>query len=137
MLNTHYYDGKMGLMINCVMSDINRAGAVQKDVKTTAFYELKRDLEIRFSYHDGMMEKLIHLHIAHGRQTGSPLHDTSNGLFACDLLWLLYEKVVINKSVSHGELLVLALEDMESGMCPEGICTRFFQVLIMMEDKLP
>ncbi len=128
MINTHHYDGKMISLIQHMNGEIEKASTMSKEAKSKAFHELQNKLKKNVGYTPVAkmtLKKLINFHNLFGRTNGkNPLYDSYNSLHACDLMWLLYEKIVIEKSQDHENLFIIMLEDMMTGMCAQGICTR-------------
>lgn len=140
MQDTHFYDGKMSVLIDVIKDELLEASNIEKKSKEEAFCELYNLLTTYTSFSKisaAYLMQLIMWHRAYGRtKLGNPLFDPLNGLHGCDLLWLLYKEIVEKKSTDHGELFCIMLEDMHTGVCPQGICVRCFQILIMMKEKL-
>lgn len=131
--DTHYYDGKMGELINELKEDIIRASNISKETKTNAFKIMLNDAQFKISLHT-----IIARHIQpQSRLTqGNLNYDQLNGLFACDMLWLIYEKIYLEHNKDYVDLLEIAYQDMQTGLCAQGICTRLFQILIMMKESI-
>lgn len=137
---THYYDGQMIELINILKEEIKVASQIHSDVKHEAFCSLFNTLSTYTFFSKTAASYLILLLTYHKTfyrtKLGNPLYDPLNGLHACDLLWLLYVEIVLKKNEDYAELFTLMLEDMQTGVCPQGICTRCFQILIMMKNKI-
>jgi len=69
-------------------------------------------------------------HATHNRIFSSPNFDSVNKLYACDLLYLCYEKVHIERNHDFLKELIIQLEGMTTGLCPQGRNTRLFQILV-------
>lgn len=140
MQDTHFYDGQMTELINQIGAELSEASQIPLKTKEDAFCVLFNTLSNHPSFSKTAATYLIALIVCFrkfGRtKLGNPLFDPLNDLHACDLLWLLYKEIVLRKSKDHADLFCLMLEDMQTGMCPQGICTRCFQILIMMKEKL-
>ena len=130
MLNTHFYDGKMADMIAYLQPDLDRAAAISKDEKIKAFQTIagivtEPPKAVR------CLKAIIREHTRVGR--GGKNFDKKNNLYACDLLFLIWEKI---EDTEHLELLKLQLVDMSTGLCPQGRTTRLFQTLIMLKGPV-
>ena len=83
------------------------------------------------------LKAIMDSHEANGRNPGgNPNFDPANNLFACDLLYLLCEKILYDGCEEHIKLLLTQLDEMATGLCPQGRTTRLFQILIMLKKDL-
>lgn len=146
-LNLHFYDSQ----IEC--DPTIRAGIEQvKDVdKIHAFNELKQKLDaqalpclnaiiddyLRFGRVKSIVQEPV-LPEIEPKVIPNPNYDPSNDFFACDLLYLCYQKLedctdpVLYAAIT--EQLVTQLIDMLTGLCPPGRTSRLYQVLLAYVD---
>ena len=109
----------------------NCVGEVVK--KVSNLFELKNYLTQNAMSCYGIIVNTLKIH---QKLKSSPNYDSINDMYACDLLWLLYEKIVLEKSEDHKILLNEALEDMNTGLCPVGRTVRLLNVLFMLRKDL-
>lgn len=136
-LNTHFFDGKMEEMIQThLFKDIERVKHYTKE-KLNGFLYLRQ----KKGYTPvglACLHNIIQTYEHSGR--GGANYDSANYLYACDLLYLVYEKVIEEASRDPPEneyfkMLALQLDEMASGMCAQGRTTRLLQVLLMMKKE--
>ena len=152
MVDTHAYDGKLHDIIKLIQNDLNRVHKISKDKKIERFKVLRKELEtysadksdsnkLAFKYFDIICESIGH----------PSNYDPTNKLHACDLLYLCCELLTFLKSQTEEkeeappkekegdgggdtppdtlmEILLMQLNDMHTGSCPQGRTTRLFQV---------
>jgi len=140
-LNTHFFDGKMGAMLKVIQPEIARAHNIPQKEKLQAFDKLLAVLRPHALMTPAALRCFDAVYrdtVSHPGQThaANQNYDPVNKLHAEDLLYLLYEKVVEESSEEHAALLAVQLEEMATGLCPQGRTTRFLQVLIMLRDDL-
>lgn len=132
-LNTHFFDGKIGDSISHIRTEIDRVREIPVSSKITAFGVLLEKI------HTMRNIKLTPGALRCFNAIASDFngnYDPANYLHADDLLYLLYEKIVCEDSYEHASLLAEQLDEMVSGMCPQGRTTRLLQILIMLKDDL-
>ena len=145
-LDIHYYDGKLGPMQKCINKDINRVSKIPSISKSLAFEELEHFCIHYKISRDGLhcLRQIIQSHSQFGRCMNpvNPNYDPKNKMCACDLLYLVYEKICLAprtttkekvKVKDYTSLLFMQMQDMKTGLCPQGRVTRLFQMLVMME----
>ena len=134
-LNTHFFDGKMGEIIDFIRPEIERAHSTPREEKLLSFEELfvKLQLNPLFNMNALRCFGLIRSSFEGDNRAN---YDSANRLYADDLLYLLYEKVIGENSEEHEVLLCVQLDEMASGTCPQGRTTRLLQVLVMLRDDL-
>ena len=140
-LNTHFFDGKMGAMLKVIQPEIARAHNIPQKEKLQAFDKLLAVLRPHALMTPAALRCFDAVYrdtVSHPGQThaANQNYDPVNKLHAEDLLYLLYEKVVEESSEEHAALLAVQLEEMATGLCPQGRTTRFLQVLLMLRDDL-
>ncbi len=154
-INTHFFDGKLPTFTSSlndvsvsqdIESDISRAALVSKGNKTECFYQLEEKvrnyslLKNRAIPPHSMkyLRLIISTHEKCGR-IASPSngnYDPANKLHACDLLYLLYEKIMSEEEPEYMRLMLEQLDEMSTGPCPMGRTTRLFQSLVMLRTDL-
>lgn len=101
LLNTHYYDGRMQERIKSIETEIQRARLVPQGAKAQAF-EWLREKIFRHPYASFGAKRCfdaIHTSFKNG---GSGNFDPANQLYADDLLFLCYERIM-NKRLQYVE----------------------------------
>jgi len=131
--DTHFYDGKLSDTVEFMRHEINRAASVDIQIQLKNLFELKNYLTQNAMSCYGIIVNTLKIH---QKLKSSPNYDSINDMYACDLLWLLYEKIVLEKSEDHKILLNEALEDMNTGLCPVGRTVRLLNVLFMLRKDL-
>lgn len=135
-LNTHFFDGRLETMIqDYVFEDIERVKSFKEEKKIGFDYlrNKKGYTQNGLTYLNSMIDTF------HKFGRGGDNYDPLNYLFACDLLYIIYEKILEeDKKDEHDyfDLLVIQLEDMKSGFCPQGRTIRLLQVILMLRDDL-
>lgn len=153
-VNTHFFDGKLPSFTSTIdnnvareiESDISRAALVSKGDKTECFYQLEEKVRNYSLLKNGnipphslkYLRVIISTHEKHGRvaSPGNGNYDSANRLHACDLLYLLYEKIMSEEEPEYLNLTLEQLDEMATGPCPMGRTTRLFQTLIMLRTDL-
>ena len=127
-INTHFFDGKLATLD--IKKDIDRSHLISEQEKLSLFDGLSQYMTSK--YGSNFQGKVCLDSIIRG--TSKPEnYDPSNKLFAEDLLYLIAEKIIYEKNEEYGELLFTQLQDMLTGLCPQGRTTRLFQILYMLE----
>ena len=154
-INTHFFDGQLPLFTSSINdkhvaqginNDILRAAQVSKEDKTECFQKLGEKVRDYSLLKNGAipahslkyLRLIISTHEKHGRiaSPGNGNYDSANKLHACDLLYLLYEKIMNEEEPEHMRLMLEQLDEMSTGPCPAGRVTRLFQALIMLRTDL-
>lgn len=132
-LNTHFFDGKMSAVISSIQPEIDRVQSLSQTEKSKGFAELEAKLRASSdigSYPNALRcFSAIASDFASGRRGN---YDSANKLNAEDLLYLLYEKIVLEKNEEYENLTLVQLDEMISGLSPQGRTTRLLQVLVML-----
>jgi len=133
LTNTHTYDGKLQWTKAELIQEISRVTVLPKEAKLQAFNQLRLALQ-RYAISPSAQKcfEIIFQTFAQSER-GKPNnhnYDSANDLYADDLLYLCFEKVVLNQDVDFAQALILQLEDMTSGLCAQGRTTRLFQILL-------
>jgi len=132
-MNTHTYDGKLSLSKEILITDIFRVCEIPKDEKLEAFSQMG-DILKKFSGFTPIARKcfdtILQSFSSEGHTCKGANYDPTNDLHADDLLYLCYEKLDEGKNKDFAEGLLLQLQEMASGICPQGRTTRLFQLLL-------
>jgi len=129
-MNLHFFDDKLGSVAEWVRPDINRVKLIPPHKKREAFEILKnRIINFPFQVPEAM----------NSFNAVSNLDDTTNvdpitGISACDLLYMLYERIIIENSEDCLDTLIIQLTDMQTGMCSQGRVTRLLQTIVMFDN---
>ena len=153
--NTHFFDGKLASPDSSFMSlieestakdiieNIDRASKITKNVKTRAFAELDTFIHQQKKYpvpHGSTrcLRAIANIHDVHGRTKtpGNQNYSPTDDLHACDLLYLLYEKIIEEKNEEYLKLILSQLDEMTTGLCAQGRANRLFQTYAMLRDDL-
>jgi hypothetical protein len=130
-INTHYYDGILCNLRHLIQSDLDRVASINK---SSAFEDLSRIVSAQNPCPQTTMclNAIIQTYITHGR--GGENYDPKNDMYACDLLYIVYERIIRKDEMSprYLEELLIQLEDMATGLCEQGRTTRLFQILVML-----
>jgi hypothetical protein len=129
-MNLHFFDDKLGSVAEWVRPDINRVKLVPPEEKRNAF-EILRQHITKFPFQ--VPEAMNSFHAV------SNLEDTSNvdpitNISACDLLYILYERIVLENNEDCLDTLIIQLTDMQTGMCSQGRVTRLLQTVVMFDN---
>lgn len=131
-INTHTYDGKLEKTKIYLIKDIIRASQVPKGVKLEAFDQLREHLKRVPISPEALkcFDVIVATFTQSGHAQNNPNYDPSNDLFADDLLYLCFEKIVVEKNEDLCGSLIQQLRDMTTGLCAQGRTTRLFQILL-------
>ena len=125
LTNTHYYDGKLteAIIISPNISKLNKINIIQ-DLKTLLETESNHPL-----YYGAMAAlKIIQADINNPEN-----YDATNNLRADNILYLLVKKLETNIDKSLKSVILEQLSDIiSSGSCPQGRCTRLYQIYISL-----
>ena len=121
---THFYDGKLERTKEEIREMLDRAQNVPFEDKQEAFHHFKWELEERCS-----SEEWHALHRLIDEQ--EMYYDPINKLHVDWLLWLCYEKIMIENNRIFEEHFKQQLQDMgSSGFCIQGRSVRLLQILV-------
>ena len=129
-LNTHFYDGTLSSAIHPYSQEIAHTSQLASDVKLNAFLALRHELvELKELKESKALKVLAVLmsDYSQGRVSGAN-YDSRNDLYVDDLLYMCYKRFQIYRR-DFLEVLSGQLEEMLSGMCPQGRTTRLFQAI--------
>lgn len=138
LLQTHTYDGKLKNVKQVLQSDISRVSQISKREKLQAFVNLRLNLTLYKEFTPKVkrcFDTIYNTFSQSGRVKTSRNYDCTNDVYADDLLFLCYEKVFVEKDSDFARMLILQLEDMNTGLCPQGRTTRLLQILLIFKDS--
>ena len=140
-LNTHFFDGKLAGIISFIQADIERARGISKVEKIRAFHVLLPLIESHENCTPNVIRCFHAIYSSYAQNSGgldqsNPNYDSVNCLYADDLLYLIYEKASEQNNSEYTNLLVANLEEMATGLCPQGRTIRLLQILIMLRNDL-
>ena len=126
LLNTHYYDGKLVENYKMILDT-----SPEREAKIISFKQLKDDLIVhspkQFVSRAVRVVDLIQSSIGNG-----PNFDRTNDVYADDILYQICQR----RTIDLLPLLAEQLNDiLASGSCPQGRCTRLFQILRLLQEK--
>jgi len=150
-INTHFFDGKLpaftstisdGSVARKIENDILRASLVSKEDKIQCFSQLEEKVK-NYALAKGSipphslryLRAIISTHSSSGKANNGN-YDSTNNLHACDLLYLLYEKIMNEEESECMRLMLEQLDEMSTGDCSQGRCCRLFQALVMLRTDL-
>jgi len=135
-VNTHYFDGNIKYAIEILQPDIERIAKIRE--RRQGYQQIFKMVKVQRPYPTVLsnLNQIINAYQAAGRTEKSPNYDPVNKLYACDLLYLVYEKIYYDENDEYMDLLICQLEEMSTGMCPQGRTTRLIQILVMLRDDL-
>lgn len=116
--DTHSYDGKLDTRHYTVCS-------CSRAEKMKGLKHLESALKMR----GGWCEKAVSAIVTDYESGSRSNYDTANKLDAGELLYQCYRLWQSDRCADVEPLLVAQLNEMSSGMCPQGRTTRLWQVL--------
>jgi len=124
LTDTHFYDGKLKERIVPYRSQLNRIAAISLENKLI----ILNLLDVKLT--DAMAKSM--LSIIKNDGTNSANYDSSNDLWAIDILVLIIEYMENSESNWSDTLPILQeqLADIAGGGCPPGRTTRIFQTIV-------
>ena len=126
-LDTHFYDGKMEDTLRRYRARLSVIQDMPLDEKMRVIVPFVDNFIGKMSTcAQNNLRAIVNAAI----NVASSNYEGVNRLHAEDLLYLHAKK----NSPDSIEMLKLAFEDMSTGMCPQGRCTRLFQVYYMLFD---
>lgn len=128
LLDTHYYDGRLREQKERV-----------PDLSSIVAIPLEQKKNVLTSFRDTIFSSLsptaqASLDIIVGSIGTAANYDPSNDLWVDDLLYLCSQRLFTSPSEFNRdflELLTVQLEEMQSGLCPQGRTHRLFQILVV------
>ena len=127
MENTHFYDGKLEKIVEDISSEIMRVQKIAFEEKQTAFLDLKKELM-------GICSAQEMKHLDRLISEKDKNYDPINHLDVDVLLYLCYEKIVLEKNNVFLEEFRIQLQDLHNGFCVQGRSVRLLQVLLAFSD---
>lgn len=118
LTNTHYYDGKLANCIISISAAIHRVSVLRKEEHFRMFSEIRNKLI-------GHINALRNFDVIVADYMKDANFDNINKGRAEYLLYLVCELSLVNESCL--EMLICQLEEMSSGMCPQGRFIRLLQ----------
>lgn len=120
---THYYDGKLDLSKLKLKAELDRAQTVSFEDKQEAFCCIKRELKGQCLAEEWCnVNRLI--------DEKDMYYDPINDLHVDGLLWLCYEKIMIENNRIFEEHFKQQLQDLDTGWCVQGRTVRLLQILV-------
>lgn len=138
MVNTHYYDQKVDDVIASLSSDISRVSKITLDEKRNRGKSIISYFQKEVGKPTNKSLSPIALNTLYVlvNSIGTPgNYDPINKLSADDLLMLCFEKIETDADLPDDKksdflpLFIAQLEEMQTGMCPQGRTQRMLQIL--------
>lgn len=133
---THTYDGKLEQTKLQLLEDIFRVSQISKSDKLNAFGHLRLELQ-KYPLPQPAQrcfEAIFQTFSQMGHVPSGGNYDPTNDLFADDLLYLCFERVVKYQDADFAQAFILQLGDMALGLCAQGRTTRLFQILLAFRE---
>ena len=131
-LNTHHYDGKLYLKRDEID---NMIAKIDQTKKKDAFEKLTKN--IKKTTNNNNVHRCLNALVNNcNRKTSSPNYDSINMMYADDLLYLCCQAIEGNIGGEDNDvfdLLIHQLNEMASGMCPQGRTTRLYQIIAALD----
>lgn len=121
--NTHFYDTKLDNTKKLIEKELLVASQVDRRNKLMIF----RDLCKRYNNRLICLNKIVNDY----NSGNSGNIDNINKLNADDLLYLSAKRILIEKDKDFEELFLYQMEEMKTGMCPQGRTIRLLQILVV------
>lgn len=129
-LDLHFFDGKVETAVSWIMPDILRVKNIDPEVKRYGISQL-RDRITSFPFQiPEAIQSFDVLSSSHAASNTDPITNVN----AYDLLYILYERVVLDGKEDCMDTLITQLSDMQTGMCVQGRVTRLLQVIVMFDN---
>jgi len=128
-VNTHTYDGKLRNIVSQHADLLRKTHSVCVSVKKDTLEKLKQVIEEHNTPYTSGAVRALNLII--GDCGKEPNYDSSNDLWAEDLLYLINQKITDDVVPTLAEQLS---DIVTSGKCPPGRTTRIWQVYQLMYD---
>lgn len=128
-LNTHFYDGKLQDSIKEIQNDLDKIKFISYEDKLKSLYILLNDLSTNKNIKPPGIRCLTTI-VSDFSNKSAANYDHINKLSASELLYLCYEKIYNENKKDMIDILITQLNDMSSGMCPQGRTIRILQVLL-------
>lgn len=139
-LNAHFYDGHISYAIDFFKEELSIIQQKSKEEKNASL-QILRELLVK----KGLTQKAtMCLNSITSNINCKSNYDSKSKINAADLLYLIYEyiikeidyenKITLEENINKSEyinLLIVQLDEMASGMCPQGRVNRLFQVLLL------
>jgi hypothetical protein len=129
-LNIHLYDGQLHDQVKNISELITRV----KNIPINTRHELLQNFINFLSYFVHDKNKLTNLFIIiqdHKQDNNKNNYDPSNNLDAIDLVLISYDLLRLETNLPDMLIIFLEqLQDMSTGLCPPGRCTRLLQFIL-------
>lgn len=126
-LNTHFFDGKIQYALDSIAPLIEAASSVDSKTKMTVFQLFRRKLRNPTALRS--YDIIVRDFEGAGRVVISGNWDSTNRIYACDLLYAIIVQTTGVNEEEMVSLLSAQLVDMQTGLCPQGRTTRLVQCL--------
>lgn len=127
-LNTHYYDGKLENTIESYKDEMN----LLIDCEEKILFSINYLSEVCIQKGCTQKSKLSLYKIKNDRKGNI---DNVNNLNAEILMYMIYKRIIDSDNDEYFELLNSQLDEMTSGLCPQGRCIRLLQILKAIDNK--
>lgn len=129
-LDLHFFDGKVETAVSWIMPDIVRVKNIDPEVKKYGISQLRE----RITAFPFQIPEAIQSYDILSSSPDSSNTDPITNVNAYDLLYILYERVVLDGKEDCMDTLITQLSDMQTGMCVQGRVTRLLQVIVMFDN---
>ena len=129
-MNLHFFDDKLGSVAEWVRPDINRVTLIPPEEKRKAFEILRQHIS-KFPF---QVPEAMNSFYAVSNLGDSSNIDPITNISACDLLYILYERIVLENNEDCLDTLIIQLTDMQTGMCSQGRVTRLLHTVVMFDN---
>lgn len=140
MTDTHQYDGKLLSRKKEIDGYLQKCSLRGKEEKLSMFAKLLVHLRTKPCFTMRTESNFNTIVRDFELDNAGPNYDPTNHLFAIDLLWLCAELCFLGDQSVADEASVLVniqLDEMSSGMCPQGRTTRLMQVVCSFLEFIP
>lgn len=137
--DTHSYDGQLASRRREIEGMLAKAFAHTREEKLAMLAKLSGHLRSSLCFTPSSGANLTTIIRDFEQNNAAPNYDPTNNLFAIDLLWLCADLCFsTTKEVSDevSMLINIQLDEMSSGMCPQGRTTRLMQVVSSFAEYL-
>jgi hypothetical protein len=131
-MDTHLYDGKLIDRKLCIERRGPPIATTEEKLIAFSLISQRLNQHPRFNGRTRQNFETIVNDFKHLGRARGPNYDSTNGLYADDMLYLCckaYDMTEEKKDLI--ELLVCQFEEMTTGMCPQGRTHRLFQIAAM------
>lgn len=139
-LNTHDYDGKLGIAIENYYPHISKASEIDLQTKILAFTRMEGELLKRAGFRGEARKNFLTIVSDYKKcENKGSNYDVSNDLNAADLLYICSEVIFIcqSKDTDILDIIIDQLADMSGGMCAQGRTHRLMGIIPALVELLP